>query len=347
VVAASPSLFDAPAELLEGLLADAGSEPGVLPLLQETLVQLWERRQGQALALTDYRALGDGDRSGLAVAMSRRADATLDELTPAQEAIARRILLRLVSFGEGRSDTRRQQPRSRLRAAGDDAGDFEHVLGRLIEARLLTTGGDDDGGEACVDLAHEVMITAWPTLASWIRERRADEQHRRQLEAAAAQWVARGRGAGGLLDRIELAEADAWLHTESAREVGQSADVAALIAASRAENDRQVREAEASGERLEASDRENPLATFDHQKRLQSAAFSPDGTRVVTEGRDVARLWDAGTGKALAALVHSRGAARPVFSPDGAHIVTRCSDASQIWDATTASPLPSWSIQES
>ena len=78
-------------ELVTQLLADAGSEPGVLPLLQETLGQLWDRRQGQTLTLADYQALGEGDRSGLAVALARRADAVLRPLTPAQEAIARRI----------------------------------------------------------------------------------------------------------------------------------------------------------------------------------------------------------------------------------------------------------------
>jgi hypothetical protein len=232
---------DVEAELVGQLLADAGAEPGVLPLLQETLVQLWDRRAGQRLTLADYQAMGDGRRSGLAVALSRRADATLRALTPAQEAIARRILLRLVSFGEGRSDTRRQQPRSKLRAAGDAAADFGHVLHRMIADRLLATDDDHADGEARVDLAHEVMISAWPTLAGWIQAHRADEQHRRQLEAAAAQWVEHGRGARGLLDPIDLAEAEAWRRTAPAHELGQSADVAALVAASRAAHDRQRR----------------------------------------------------------------------------------------------------------
>jgi hypothetical protein len=60
-------------ELVERLLADAGSEPGILPFLQETMVQLWDRRRDQTLALADYEALGVGDRNGLAVALSRRA----------------------------------------------------------------------------------------------------------------------------------------------------------------------------------------------------------------------------------------------------------------------------------
>src|SRR5262249_31938734 len=156
-------------ELIGQLIADAGSEPGVLPLLQETLVQLWDRRQGQTLQLADYQALSDGDRSGLAVALSHRADALLRNLTAVQEIIARRVSLRRISFGENRSDTRRQQPRSKLRAADDNAADFDLVLGRLVDHRLLIADEDEGGGEARVDLAHEVMIGAWPTLAGWIR----------------------------------------------------------------------------------------------------------------------------------------------------------------------------------
>ncbi len=232
-------------ELIERLLADAGMEPGVLPLLQETLVQLWDRRRKKKLRLADYQELGDGERSGLAVALSRRADATMRALTPAQQAIAQRILLRLISFGEGRSDIRRQQSRGKLRAAGDAAADFEHVLQQMIADRLLITDDDGGGGEARIDLAHEAMIAAWPTLAGWIETRRADEQRRRQLEAAASQWVEHGRGARGLLDLIELTEAEAWRQTETARELGECADIAALVDASRAKLDKEADEAEA------------------------------------------------------------------------------------------------------
>jgi eukaryotic-like serine/threonine-protein kinase len=155
-------------------------------------------------------------------------------MNPAREAIARRILLRLVSFGEGRTDTRRQQPLSRLRAVDDDVNDFHEVLRHLINSRLLTIDGDECSDEARVDLAHEVIITAWPTLASWIQSRRADEQRRRQLDAAAALWIRRGRRAIGLLDGLELAEAETWRQTEYARDIGESPEVAALVATSKA-----------------------------------------------------------------------------------------------------------------
>jgi WD40 repeat protein len=231
-------------ELVERLLSDAAMEPGILPLLQETLIQLWDRRRLRLLTLADYQALGDNGRSGLAVAIARRADATLRALTLTQEAIARRILLRLVSFGEGRSDTRRQQPLAALRAVGDEAGDFDAVVQRMVGDRLLTIDGDHD--DARVDLAHEVMITAWPTLAGWIQTRRADEQRRRQLEVAAALWNERGRGDGGLLDPIELAEVEAWYKTESARDLGESPGVSALVAASRTAREKQRQERRAA-----------------------------------------------------------------------------------------------------
>jgi len=224
--------------LVERLLGDVASEPGALPFLQEALIQLWSRRRGRLLTLADYQALGDGGRSGLAVAIARRADTTLGALTEPQRTVARRIFLRLVSFGEGRSDTRRSQLGSALRVVGDEAAGFDAILARLVGDRLLTTSSDgDEGRDIRIDLAHEVMITAWPALAGWIEELRDGEQVRRRLEAAAAVWNKRGRGASGLLGATELAEVEAWCETKHARELGVSYDLAAFIAASRSETE--------------------------------------------------------------------------------------------------------------
>ena len=75
---------------------------------------------------------------------------------------------------------------------------------------MLTADDDEHSREACVDLAHEVLIASWPTLAGWIHTHRGEEQRRRKLEAAAAEWVKHGRGPRGLLDAIELADTEAW-----------------------------------------------------------------------------------------------------------------------------------------
>ena len=228
-------------ELVENLLADTAGEPGALPLLQETLFQLWGRRRRRLLTLVDYKALGDATRSGLALAISDRADTTLRTLTRTQEATALRILLRLVNFGEGRADTRRQQPRTALRTTGESKIDFDVVFRRLVDDRLVTITSDDDREAVRVDLAHEVLIHAWPTFAEWIETWRTHEQRRRALEAAAVAWRVRGSGDGGLLDTVEYADVVAW-RTEATRQLGESAELTAFIAASEATHARAIRQ---------------------------------------------------------------------------------------------------------
>ncbi|HET7506635.1 MAG TPA: TIR domain-containing protein, partial [Kofleriaceae bacterium] len=61
-------------ELVSRLLDDAAREPGALPLLQETLFRLWGKRRQRLLALADYHAMSDGQRSGLAFAVKEHAD---------------------------------------------------------------------------------------------------------------------------------------------------------------------------------------------------------------------------------------------------------------------------------
>ncbi len=70
-----------------------------------------------------------------------------------------------------------------------------------------------------------------------------------------------------------------------------------------------------------------------------SAAFSPDGKRIVTASDDnTARLWDAATGEAIGAPLrgHNERVLCAAFSPDGKRIVTASMDGTaRIWDAET------------
>jgi hypothetical protein len=70
---------------------------------------------------------------------------------------------------------------------------------------------------------------------------------------------------------------------------------------------------------------------------VQSASFSPDGQRIVTASHDMtARIWDAATGKSIAALEgHIRAVHSAAFSPDGQRIVTASEDnTAHIWDVS-------------
>lgn len=76
------------------------------------------------------------------------------------------------------------------------------------------------------------------------------------------------------------------------------------------------------------------------------AAFSADGSRVVTAGSDqTARIWDGHTGAAIGVpLKHEGMVFRAVFSPDGRYIATASDDhTARLWDASgkaIGAPLP-------
>jgi hypothetical protein len=238
--------------LVERLLHDVADEPGALPLLQDTLLDLWHQRTRGLLRLAEYDAMSDGLQTGLAVTVARRANGALNDLSLARREIARRVLLRLVQFGEGTATTRRQQARTALLAAGDAPEEVDAVIRHLADRRLITTSaGDDAAPSGRVDLAHEVLLSAWPALGEWIRTRREDEQRRRVLEAKAAEWVRHGRGLSRLLDGDELREVRGWLSDDKARDLGVSEEIRSLLSRSAATLAAQVAEAEARRRQLQ------------------------------------------------------------------------------------------------
>jgi WD40 repeat protein len=66
-----------------------------------------------------------------------------------------------------------------------------------------------------------------------------------------------------------------------------------------------------------------------------SAAYSPDGTRIVTTMDDqTARIWDTHTGAVVAVLSgHTGSVASAVYSPDGKRILTGGDFTARVWDA--------------
>jgi hypothetical protein len=81
---------------------------------------------------------------------------------------------------------------------------LEEGLRLLIGERLLTADGDQ------VNLAHEVIITAWKQLAGWVDEGMEDLLTRRRVEEAAREWERSGRKEDLLYRGVQLEKALEW-----------------------------------------------------------------------------------------------------------------------------------------
>jgi WD40 repeat protein len=71
-----------------------------------------------------------------------------------------------------------------------------------------------------------------------------------------------------------------------------------------------------------------------HQREVHSAAFSPDGRRIITASWDgTAQLWDAESGMTLRTLTgHEEEVYHAAFSPNGRRVVTASRDHTvRIW----------------
>ena len=180
--------------LAEALVSDVAGEPGGLPLLSTTLLQLWRARDGRVLRYGSYRASG-----GVRGAVARLAENAYTQLGEDERRIARGLMLRLAS-GEDGTLARRRVPIGELeRIAG--AGP---VLAELTDARLLTVSD----GEA--ELSHEALLREWPRYRTWLEEDRIGRRLHAHLTAAARDWDARGRDAADVYRGARLAAALEW-----------------------------------------------------------------------------------------------------------------------------------------
>jgi WD40 repeat protein len=82
------------------------------------------------------------------------------------------------------------------------------------------------------------------------------------------------------------------------------------------------------------------LVLSGHEDGVRSAAFSRDGSRVITASDDhTARIWNSATGQVIQVLPHDGIVMSANFSPDGQHMVTAALNKAYIWSASSADPI--------
>ncbi|MGD9990548.1 MAG: hypothetical protein AB7S91_27465, partial [Pseudonocardia sp.] len=187
--------------LVAELRADDELPVASLPLLSHALASTWERSGGR-MTVEAYR-----DAGGLREAVADTAERVWSGLPPELHDLTRKVLLRLVRTTPEMADTRRLATREELLGPPEEEDSVvAGIVDRFVAARLVSL----DAG--VVQIAHEVLLRAWPRLAGWLSEGREARSARGRLTEGARIWRDTGRDDGALLrgrvlDDVERAAA--------------------------------------------------------------------------------------------------------------------------------------------
>ena len=175
---------------------------------------------------------------------------------------------------------------------------------------------------------------------------RAEEAHAKQALASEAEV------AGKLHDQLRQASWASFNQAERQFQFGEWREGIALLArAIKFDPSNQVASERFFQELIVHREKALPLpiASFNHQDEVVGAAFSPDGTRILTASADkTAKLWDATSGKLIASFdrLHLSSVLHALFSPDGTRILTASADnTAKLWDAASGKLIASFQHQ--
>jgi DNA-binding SARP family transcriptional activator/WD40 repeat protein len=219
-------------KLVDALVADVAGEPGGLPLLSTTLLELWRTRDGRALGYERHRATG-----GVRGAVARLAEAVYVQLSEPEQRVARRLMLRLAG-GEDPALVRRRVALGELKRI-DGAG---QVLATLTDARLLTVS---DAGE--VEVSHEALLREWPRYRAWLEEDRVGRRLHAHLTTSTGEWQTRGRDPADLYRGARLTAALDWAGQHAGEQDSLEHE---FLEAGRLEAEREARGQRAQNRRL-------------------------------------------------------------------------------------------------
>jgi energy-coupling factor transporter ATP-binding protein EcfA2 len=210
---------------------NASPEPDPLPLLQHTLLRLWDvsaeaRGGGQPIDLAHYESKSVGT---LMNALDRHLEEAYGEIDDADgQRIVRRAFQRLTARDQRNRDVRQPTSFSELasvalggrEAAPDELGRVRTILGHFSQpgrSFLLFDRQDT------VDIAHESLIRQWRRLADWVQEEATSRRLFTALADAADGWASERR-VRSLYRGPELTEVLQWWKTQQPTAVWAGGD---------------------------------------------------------------------------------------------------------------------------
>lgn len=198
-------------ELTGVLKADAGEDPGNLPLLQHALMRTWEQWEqagyhGNPLSLTDYRVAG---RPGVSVSV--HGDEIYSHLGDKEKLICEKLFKAITGKGNDNRVIRRPLSLSSLLSVtGCTPDELIPVINRFRDPAVsfLTPASEEyPDPDPVIDISYECLITSWGRLRTWVDEEAASVKVYQFLSEASALFQ---QGRRGLLEQPDLQAAIEW-----------------------------------------------------------------------------------------------------------------------------------------
>ncbi|MBO3753008.1 WD40 repeat domain-containing protein [Streptosporangiaceae bacterium NEAU-GS5] len=180
-------------QILHDLHDREGRQAGALPLLSMAMSGTYDRSPAGRLTKQAYLEGG-----GVAKVVETIAEKAYLQLSPRRRDVAEQLLRRLVAAVD------RDDEPARLRVAltriksGLPTDDADKVLEAFTGLRLILNDG------STVELAHDVLLSAWPRLRNWLADGHAARILLAQVERDASEWENHGRDASYLYSPTRL-----------------------------------------------------------------------------------------------------------------------------------------------
>ncbi len=190
--------------LTEQLVEDVLGDPAALALLHFSLQKLWEKRTRHLIMWDAYCAVGGAET------LERSLEDFYQRLSPREQAMVKRILLRLIRPGLGREITTQTVPQPLLYETGDAHDQVDDLLKGLMHSGFVRLVKDETSSDLQVAVSHEALTFHWPRLMDWLSEERDAQRRRLRLTDAAKAWRDRGKDPGALWRGLLLEEAQGY-----------------------------------------------------------------------------------------------------------------------------------------
>lgn len=172
---------------------------GVLPLLSNFLVELFNRREGNKITFESYYSSG-----GVKDSISRYAEEVFEELS--NKPLAEKLLILLANVGEKPSeDSCKHIPIDEILGLFENEKvEAQSIIQKLIEKRLLIRWNDPQNN---VELPHASLIKNWTRMQRLLSKKRRAIRVAENLKNKTKIWLERQKDPDDLLKGSELQSA--------------------------------------------------------------------------------------------------------------------------------------------